>query len=285
MDYYAQSLLIPPISFQLGNLDHLIWFQSIGILHEPLAPGKHVLKLDVKNTIPAFGFISEFHNTFNITVSPRVVPQTDRFRGRTYAEWTVKWWKWALEFPTDQPNRPHPFIDDPNFDVRDGQSGDVWFLAAPNGTVERTITVPDNKAILFPMANVEVSTLEGDPFFGADETAQRDQAKLLANRIGSPFCTIDGVPVGPPSSFRVSSTQISFNAPAAWINAPAPSGRGQAVGDGYYVLVEALPKGEHTLHFGGTFHFLAGDFGPGSEAFDVPIDVTYHVTAVPERRH
>jgi hypothetical protein len=73
MDYYSQSLFIPPIPFSSGNIDALIWFQSIGVLHEPLSPGEHVLKLDVKNTIPAFGFIGEFHNTFNITVSPRVI--------------------------------------------------------------------------------------------------------------------------------------------------------------------------------------------------------------------
>jgi hypothetical protein len=70
MDYYSQFSLVPPMPYVVANMDALIWFQSIGVLHEPLSPGKHVLKLDVKNTIPAFGFIAEYHNTFNVTVQP-----------------------------------------------------------------------------------------------------------------------------------------------------------------------------------------------------------------------
>ena len=78
MDYYSQFAFVPPMPINSGGIDSLIWFQSIGVLGESLSPGKHVLKLDVKNTIPAFGFISEYHNTFNITVSPGVVPPTER---------------------------------------------------------------------------------------------------------------------------------------------------------------------------------------------------------------
>ena len=55
---------------------------------------------------------------------------------------------------------------------------------------------------------------------------------------------------------------------------------GEAVGDGYYVLLESLPKGQHLIHFGGSFHFDAGEypdyFGPGPT--DVPLDMTYRVT-------
>ena len=278
MDYFAQGDLVPPMPINSGGIDSLIWFQSVGVLRGPLSPGKHVLKLDVKNTIPAFGAIGEFHNTFNITVSPRVIPQTERFHGRTYAELSAKWWQWALEFPVDQPNRPHPFVDSPQFDVRNGQSGDVWFLAEPFGTSERTITVPDDKALFFPMVNVEASSLEAAPFFGATEAAQRAAAKLFADHIVNAFCTIDGVAVGPRNSYRVSSPQFSFNAPTPWINSPAPSGKGKAVGDGYYVLVEGLSKGDHTLHFGGAFHFNAGEvpeFGP--DPVDFGYDTTYHV--------
>ena len=277
MDYFSQSALIPPVPLNSAGIDSLIWFQSVGVLQEPLSPGKHVLKLDVKNTMPAFGFIAEFHNTFNITVSPEVVAPTEEFRGKTYAEWSAKWWEWALEFPVDQPEQPHPFTDDPNFDVRDRQSGDVWFLAAPFGTVTRTITLPRGKSLFLAVLDTEVSSLESPPFFGATEADQRAQAKFLANHIVSPFCTIDGVTVGPMSSYRASSPQFTFDAPTPWINSPAPGGHGTSVGDGYYVLVKSLPKGNHTIHFGGSFHFGAGDLGPGSDPLDLPLDMTYEV--------
>jgi hypothetical protein len=151
LDYYSQSTFVPPIPLNSGGIDSVIYFQGIGFLGEPLSPGKHVLKLDVKNTKPAFGVIVEYHNTFNITVSPTVVPPTEEFKGKSYAEWTAKWWQWFLEFPVDRPNDPHPSTDDPKFNVRDGQSGDVWFLASPFGTITRNITVPDNKGSCFQL--------------------------------------------------------------------------------------------------------------------------------------
>jgi hypothetical protein len=61
------------------------------------------------------------------------------------------------------------------------------------------------------------------------------------------------------------------------VNGPT-GGQGTAVGDGYHVLVKSLPKGQHTLHFGGTFHFAAGEFPEfGPDAVDFPFDAAYHV--------
>ena len=69
--------------------------------------------------------------------NPRVTPPGATPYGQTYGEWSAAWWTWALELPVEGPP-VHPFIDDPSFDVTEGQSGPVWFLAAPFGTVTRT---------------------------------------------------------------------------------------------------------------------------------------------------
>jgi hypothetical protein len=71
MNYFSQSEFVPVIPYRFGNLDSIIWTQSVGVYNGPLSPGHHVMKLDVRNTIPAFGAISEFHNTWNITVLPK----------------------------------------------------------------------------------------------------------------------------------------------------------------------------------------------------------------------
>src|SRR5580765_1127192 len=68
--------------------------------------------------------------------NPGIAPPHSRSHGKTYGEWSAAWWTWALQLPVAGPPT-HPFIDDPSFDVTEGQSGDVWFLAAPFGTVER----------------------------------------------------------------------------------------------------------------------------------------------------
>jgi hypothetical protein len=71
MSYFSQGEFDPeiPLPPDFAPFAAIIWFQSVGILHTPLRPGQHVLKLDVKNTQPAFGFIAEYHNTWNVTVT------------------------------------------------------------------------------------------------------------------------------------------------------------------------------------------------------------------------
>jgi hypothetical protein len=70
LDYYAGAFLAPEIPLNSPPLAAAIWFQGISIVHNPLSVGSHVIHLDVKNTQPVFGFISEYHNTWNVTVSP-----------------------------------------------------------------------------------------------------------------------------------------------------------------------------------------------------------------------
>jgi hypothetical protein len=70
MNYYSKETLDPAISI-LGfpPVDSIIWMESIGITHAPLAPGQHTFALDAVNTEPAFGFFfSEYHNTWTVTV-------------------------------------------------------------------------------------------------------------------------------------------------------------------------------------------------------------------------
>ena len=72
MRHYSQFLFRPPISINSPPYQAIIWFQGVGIFHEPLKAGKHVIKLDVKNTQdlpPNFGGgVVEYHNTWNVTV-------------------------------------------------------------------------------------------------------------------------------------------------------------------------------------------------------------------------
>lgn len=195
---------------------------------------------------------------------PEVLPPGSQPNGKTYAQWSAKWWEWALELPVDG----HPFIDDPAFQCDAGQSGPVWYLAAPFGTVERSCTIPEGKKVLFPLFNLECSSLEEPPFFGATEEEQAACAASFADLIDvdSLFCTIDGVPVENLGDFRFTSPQFEFTAPTPWIFG-ATGGDGTGVGDGYYLMLAPLSVGEHTLHFGGSI-----------PDFEVSIDMTYHLT-------
>jgi hypothetical protein len=200
-------------------------------------------------------------------ITPRVLPVNSSPYGNSYAEWSAKWFQWAFSLPVAD----HPFTDSPNINFSAGQSGPVWFLAGTFGTTERALTLPAGKAIFATMINVECSSLEPEPFYGATAAAQAAGAKAFADLMVNVFCELDGVPVTNIQDYRVVSPQYTFTAPTPWIFA-ADGGTGTSVGDGYFVMISPLSKGLHTLHLGGTFHF------PAEEGGDLSLDTTYHIT-------
>src|SRR2546422_2416262 len=198
----------------------------------------------------------------------RIIPPDARPFGRTYGQWTAKWWQWAISLPAVP---GHPFFDDASFDITTGQSGRVWFLAAPFGTVERTATIPKGTTLLLAVLNVEASSLEAPPFFGATEAEQLAAARAFADHIVSPFCSVDGKRVKPIGDFRVSSPQFTFTAPDPNILG-VPGGTGTAVSDGYWGMIAPMPKGDHTIPFGGAFQFSV------AEGDDFDLDASLDMT-------
>lgn len=70
MQYFSQFSFVPPIPYDSSPAAAYIWLQGVGMVHEPLSPGNHILKLDAKNTDTAdlFGLTFEYHNTWNVSV-------------------------------------------------------------------------------------------------------------------------------------------------------------------------------------------------------------------------
>ena len=73
MAYYSEADWDPPLEIPEWGIS-FAFQQGIGMVHQPLSVGKHVITLDVSNTqefSPAYGggFI-EYHNSWNITVKP-----------------------------------------------------------------------------------------------------------------------------------------------------------------------------------------------------------------------
>jgi hypothetical protein len=217
-----------------------------------------------------------------------VAPPRSRPEGHSYAQWSVRWWQWYLSLPV----AGHPGTVDPTtpFDVREGQHGEVWFLAGalnflsspPTGplppTILRTCTIPAGTSLFVAILDSEWSDLEGYP----TEQDQRDTAVFFANHDINQYFTVDGVPVQNINSFRFSTPQFSFWAPNPWINSPSPSGIGHAVADGYYVFLNPLPVGHHVIHYGGFIHVSVAEGDPFD--LDAVLDMTYDVTVVPHRR-
>jgi len=204
--------------------------------------------------------------------APRIVPPDIAYQGKTYAEWAGAFWKWALELPLDG----HPFTTCKR-DLSAGQSGKVWYWAAPIDKCPGHIqaTLPPDTALFLTMLDAETSSLEDFPFHGDTKADQRSNSIWLANHIHDIFCTIDGVPVTNLQAFRFVNPQIRFTAPTPWVFG-ATGGTGTSVGDGYFLMLEPLSKGKHTIHYGGAFHFDAGEIGP--DAVDLVQDITIDLT-------
>jgi len=202
--------------------------------------------------------------------SSAIYPATAHPHGHSYTDWSVKYWQWAL----NQPVAGHPFVDSPAWDIASGQSGPVWYLAsvidtnAAVTTVVRTGSVPVGTSVFAALICSEWSDLEGY----LTEVEQRDFANYVGDHIINSSCTVDGVPAGDLSRYRFETPQFSFDAPTPWVFG-ATGGTGNAVADGYYVMLKPMSVGQHTVHLGGTYHFSTAEGDP----FDLEsaIDTTY----------
>jgi hypothetical protein len=211
-----------------------------------------------------------------------VAPPGSSPGGQTYPVWAGAWWQWFMQLPlTNSAGVVHPGIDagQAAFDVTEGQTGDVWFLAAPFGTVTRSATIPSGKSLFFALLNAEQSSLE-DPTC-TTASCQASTATFLANHIVELSCEIDGVPVAhlsvcspAPCSFRFINPQVTFTAPTPWIFG-STGGTGTSVGDGYYIFLNPLSAGQHTIHYGGAFSFTKQ--ADGFRLF-LRLEMTYHIT-------
>jgi hypothetical protein len=171
-------------------------------------------------------------------------------------ELSAQWWQWALSIPSSV----NPLADATGANCMVGQRDDVWFLAGSfgGGTTSRRCSVPQGVPLFFPIVNsVNVNTphvcgQKGPlsvaelralvaPFIDTVSglTATLDSRALKGvRRIQSvPFVTalpMDNIFVGPCGGKPQDSPAGIFS----------PS-----VDDGYYVLLEGLSAGVHTLQF------------------------------------
>jgi hypothetical protein len=222
-------------------------------------------------------------------IKPPLV-QTEPY-GMTYGEWSAKWWQWTMAFPSNADPASNTAPPD------SAQSGKVWFLATAHGsvtvggsaTVTRSLTVPNGKALFFPMlAVIDDNTgcpTYNNPLLTAGQLAA--QAADIFTAVSKTTCTIDGVAVpgldDPQHTlYRVQSPAFTYtvashnNLLAAIFDGPCiPDGITvtPAVSDGVFLMVAPLSAGPHTIHF-------VGVVGPVATPFFFK-DITYNITVAP----
>lgn len=209
--------------------------------------------------------------------------------GKTYGEWAEAWWKWALAIP----GSTNPINDG---DCNQQQSGDVFFLAGNGGgNSARTCTIPAGKAIFFPIVNaINRICPEGVNADFTCDVATSDQAlhdNLVALFNDNEITTtleVDGHAITGLEDGRAETQKFidptmdamddAFGSMCAGpirdntCNMPVGSSR-NAIGDGYWVMLNPLAAGKHDVHFAAKV-VLSPD-----SSFE--LDVSYALTVEP----
>jgi hypothetical protein len=170
----------------------------------------------------------------------------------TYGYWIAEWWKWFVAIPYDSNPRP-------NYDkvgCAAGQKDDVIFLAdiVLSNTTQKEIrdcTIPVGKSILLPIMNGICWTDSRDNPPWSNETLTK--CARGGNEKGVISAFLDGKnlfngTIGWLKSLRAESDFFNITVPNNDIFRPnSISGIWKAKVDGYFVFLEPLPPGNHTL--------------------------------------
>jgi hypothetical protein len=199
--------------------------------------------------------------------------------------WAQAWWTWAAAIPAED----SPLFVDTNEAAQTGQSEGVFLLAgALDGLPHvREITVPAGTPLLFPVVNSvwwapdDLGTAALFAALAGLDPAQMTENELLrfiaaysvqAYETQDPpamSVTVDGVELADVEAFRAASPQI-FELEDTDLLGDLPDRRFAA--DGYWVFLNPLKPGEHTIHIVGAI-----DEGPFA---GFTVDVTYEITVV-----
>ena len=181
------------------------------------------------------------------SAAPRVAPITSNPHGLSYAEWGARWYQWALGTPVSD----NPFV---GADCSGGQVGEVWFLHGVFGAgeAERTCRVPAGTALFFPLINNAYFAFLNDPPDTRTEAFVRSMATCSADAVSA---SIDGVPVANAGGYYVDAQDT----PLFEVQLPEDNILGLTEADaedlllspsahsGYYLFVQPLPPGTHTI--------------------------------------
>jgi hypothetical protein len=180
--------------------------------------------------------------------------------GRTYAEWTARWWVWVLSIAKTE----NPLVDEDGKSCASNQSEPVWFLAGTlKGPAERSCVIPADKAILFPVINVEASVAEGD---GTTDEELAARTRFEMDQITDIRAMISGTNVNKLKQYRIQSPPFNVTLPADNVLG-LPAQTTKMMSEGYWLFLKPLEPGKYDLHSFGSC--LAGR---------IKIGVSYHLT-------
>lgn len=203
--------------------------------------------------------------SINLVNAFEVFPADSKPYGLTYGQWAAKWWQWSYSIPEEN----NPIKDTTGKDCAINQSGPVWFLAGTaGGSAERTCTIPEGKAIMFPIINWSCDAVTNPSF--------KTEAELA--KCASPYqhvsmeVSVDGNKINDLENYKTFSPLYNFTmAEGNDLGLPAGT-KNEAVSYGYWIMLEPLIVGTHDIQFKG----IVTDFTVTAPSTFIT-EVTYHL--------
>jgi hypothetical protein len=185
----------------------------------------------------------DFHRDKNL----KIFPTNSSPYNISFSEWTGRWWKWAMSIPAGR----NPLTDDTGKYCSEGQNGPVWFLGGTSGKTyyaKRNCIIPSGKSILFPIIVSQFSYSEV-PFIKTDEELISHTAKDIV-RWSVLEASVDGVKLPNLNEYRIQYGPFDMDIPNdnIWNTTPGPT---KAASDGFWIFLETLEDGKHTISFRG----------------------------------
>jgi Ca2+-binding RTX toxin-like protein len=216
----------------------------------------------------------------NYIINPKA-----KIAGKTQTQLADGWWKYANSIPQED----NPALERTGDFSGANQSGDVYYLSGvfndPSGVdINRKIVVPEGKILFVPIigaATLGNNIVEPPPFSDTSESNLKDMKKQNDN-IEVLNLTIDGKPVlnlSQAPNYRqqtVDPNGFSFNTPENGTFTDTPYNNAflsKSYADGYYVGINALPVGKHTISFQAKTPKVSGDYGENIQNITYTIDV------------
>jgi len=168
------------------------------------------------------------------------------FFGHTTTDWVVQWFHWISQFPPND----SPILDQTgNLTMKYQPNSLVYMLPGEHGTIapNRHVSISSNKPIMMPVLFTLVGT------FSANQDSLINRANtIFANEQPTKlFATLDGKPL---PIIPVTTPVFHLNIPSNNSFEMRGDGTASLISRGYWVFLNHLPPGNHTLTYVGATH-------------------------------
>jgi hypothetical protein len=207
--------------------------------------------------------LSIFVNADNL--NPGVYSKDSKPFGISYGDWIARHTNWIIQIPS----AVNPIIHYTSDRCATAQSGPVWFLTNNlGGTETRNCTIPAGKAILIPTSVGFCSDDGTDPSQSTEEGLTN--CAMQGNQGVVVSATLDGRIIQHLESYRTQSPFFNITVPNDNVfNNKA--GVWKAKTDGFFIFLEPLPHGMHTLHI------TLSVINTRQSTYDLASDLTYNL--------